>query len=169
MTNCQAMVMVIEFPNQLFRNKTWAIYDFVKFLSTVPQMPPYVYVYCINLCVVLCMYIHIIYIYIEANYTNGWNVWGERFLAVNHHNHKNLVPSILTHNLWLIFMGMKQKKIQNGRLKKTEFFNIAKSWAISAKISWIGPWVSRIDWCEGHQCDSTYMVVRLSDVSPKKG
>ena len=108
MTNCQAMVMVIEFPNQLFRNKTWAIYDFVKFLSTVPQMPPYVYVYCINLCVVLCMYIHIIYIYIEANYTNGWNVWGERFLAVNHHNHKNLVPSILTHNLWLIFMGMKQ-------------------------------------------------------------
>ena len=26
---------------------------------------------------------------------------------------------------------------------------------------------SRIDWWEGHQCDSTYMVVRLSDVSPK--
>ena len=27
----------------------------------------------------------------------------------------------------LIFMGMKQKKNQNGQLKKTEFFNIAKS------------------------------------------
>ena len=31
------------------------------------------------------------------------------FLAVNHHNIENWVPSILTHNLWLIFMGMKQK------------------------------------------------------------
>ena len=40
------------------------------------------------------------------------------FLPVNHHNHKNWVPSILTHNLWLIFMGMKQ----NGWIKKTEFF-----------------------------------------------
>ena len=45
-------------------------------------------------------------------------------------------------------MGMKQKKlfflekkIQNGRLKKTEFFKIANS----QKISQIGPWVSRID------------------------
>ena len=88
---------------------------------------------------------------------------------------QNFDPSLLTNKLWLVFVGMKQKKkfyekkIQNGRLKKTEFFNFAKSWAISAKISWIGPWVSRIDWCEGHQCDSTYMAVRLSDVSSKKG
>ena len=29
-----------------------------------------------------------------------------------------------------------EKKIQNGRLKQTAFF---------VKISWIGPWVSRID------------------------
>ena len=43
-----------------------------------------------------------------AIYTAGWNVWEEWFLAVNHHNHKNWVPSILTHNLWLIFTGMKQ-------------------------------------------------------------
>ena len=35
------------------------------------------------------------------------------------------------------------------------------------KISWIVSWVSRIDWCEGHWCSSTYMVVRLSDVSSK--
>jgi hypothetical protein len=41
-------------------------------------------------------------------------------LAVNHHDIKNWVPSILTNNLWLIFMGMKQN--QNGQLKKTEFF-----------------------------------------------
>ena len=37
------------------------------------------------------------------------------------------------------------------------------------KISWIGPWVSRIDWCEGHWCGSTYMAVRLSDISSKTG
>jgi hypothetical protein len=42
-------------------------------------------------------------------------------------------------------MGMKQKKIQNGRLKKTEFFKIANSQNFFAKISQIGPWVSRID------------------------
>ena len=41
-------------------------------------------------------------------YTAGWNVWGEWLLAVNHHNHKNWVPSILTHNLWLIFMGINE-------------------------------------------------------------
>ena len=63
-------------------------------------------------------------------YTAGWNVWMVWFLAVNHQNHKNWVPSILTHNLWLIFIGMKQKKnvflkkIQNGRLKKTSHQSI---------------------------------------------
>ena len=41
-------------------------------------------------------------------YTAGWYVWGEWFLAVNHHHHKNWVPSILIHNLWLILglLGM---------------------------------------------------------------
>ena len=33
----------------------------------------------------------------------------------------------------------------------------------------VGPWVSRIDWSKGHWCSSTYMVVRLSDISPKTG
>ena len=49
------------------------------------------------------------------------------------------------------FHGMKQKqkqkferkKIQNGRLKKTEFFKITNSEKIFVKISWIGPWISR--------------------------
>ena len=69
----------------------------------------------------------------DCIYTAGWNVWGEWILALNHHNHKNWVPIILTHNLWLIFIGIKQrkkkieKKNQNGRLKKTEFFKIANS------------------------------------------
>ena len=35
------------------------------------------------------------------------------------------------------------------------------------KISWIGPWISRIDWCKGHWCGLTYMVVRLSSISPQ--
>ena len=58
-----------------------------------------------------------------------------------------------------------KKKIQNGRLKKTEFFKIANSHNFFVKILWIGPWVSRIDWCEGHWCSSTYMVefLRIGD------
>jgi hypothetical protein len=43
-------------------------------------------------------------------------------------------------------MGKKQKKkIQNGRLKKSAFFKIANPQNFFVKISWIGPWVSRID------------------------
>ena len=34
-----------------------------------------------------------------------------------------------------------KKKIQNGRLKNTEFFKIANSQKKFVKISWIGPWV----------------------------
>ena len=37
------------------------------------------------------------------------------------------------------------------------------------KISWISPWVSRIDWCEGHWFCSTHMAVRLANVSSKTG
>ena len=62
-----------------------------------------------------------------------------------------------------------KKKIQNGRLKKTTFFKIAKSQNFFARISQIGPWVSRIDWCEGHWFISTYMAVRLSDIRAKTG
>jgi hypothetical protein len=48
-------------------------------------------------------------------------------------------------------MGMKKrkkkfkKKIQNGRLKKTEIFKIANSQKKFVKILWIGFWVGRID------------------------
>ena len=38
-----------------------------------------------------------------------------------------------------------EKKNQNGQLKKNEFFNFANSQYFLSKISWIGPWVSRID------------------------
>ena len=53
--------------------------------------------------------------------------------------------------------------------KKTEIFNSANSQYFFVKISEIGFWVNRINWCEGHQCYSTDMVVRLSDIRPKTG
>jgi hypothetical protein len=65
--------------------------------------------------------------------------------------------------------GWSKKKIQNGRLKKTEFFNSPNSQNFFTKMSWIGSWVSMIDWCGRHWCGSTWMVVRLSEVSSKTG
>ena len=62
-----------------------------------------------------------------------------------------------------------KKKISKWPPKKRSFFKIANSRKNFSKISWIGPWVSRIDWCEGHWCGSNYMVVRLSDISSKTG
>ena len=60
-----------------------------------------------------------------------------------------------------------EKKIQNGRLKKTSFSCFANSQYFFMKFSWIGPWVSRIDWCGGHWFGSTNMVVRQPDISSK--
>ena len=36
------------------------------------------------------------------------------------------------------------------------------------KLLWFNPWVTRIDWCKGHWCGSTYMAMRLSDISSKR-
>ena len=62
-----------------------------------------------------------------------------------------------------------KKRIQNGRLKKSAFFKIANCQDFFVKISWISPWVRRIDWCEGHWFISTYMDVRLSNIRAKTG
>ena len=40
------------------------------------------------------------------------------------------------------------KKVHFSKLPIFKFFFL--------KISWIGPWVSRIDWCNGHWCSSTF-------------
>ena len=61
------------------------------------------------------------------------------------------------------------KKIKMADSKKTEIFNSPNSQYFFMKILWIGAWINRINWCEGHQCGLTYMVVRLSDVSSKNG
>ena len=70
---------------------------------------------------------------------------------------------------WFSWGWSKKIFFQNGRLKIKVFFKIANSQKNFVKISRIGPWVSRIDWWEGHLCGSTYMVERLSDVSSKTG
>ena len=49
------------------------------------------------------------------------------------------------------------------------FFKIANSQYFFVKLFWIGPWVSRIEWCEGHWSGSTYMAVRLFDICSKTG
>ena len=47
-----------------------------------------------------------------------------------------------------------KKEIQNGQLKKNWFSSSTNSRYFFTKISWIGPLVSRIDWCEGHWCQN---------------
>ena len=68
-------------------------------------------------------------------------------------------------------MEMKQKNVVVFEKKKSRW-PTQKNWdfqKIFAKISHIGPWVGRIDWCKGHWCGLTYMAVRLSDISSKTG
>jgi hypothetical protein len=57
-------------------------------------------------------------------YTGGWNVWGEWFLARKQGNHQNFDPFLISKNLWLIFMEMKQKKIKMADSKKLSFLKL---------------------------------------------
>jgi hypothetical protein len=66
-------------------------------------------------------------------------------------------------------MGMKHKNSKMADSKKKEFFKTPNSQYFFLKNSEIDPWVSRINFCEGHQCGSTYMIVRLSDKRSKTG
>ena len=67
----------------------------------------------------------------------------------------------------LISLRWSKKKIKMAKSKKNSFSSSANSQYFFMKFLWFGPWVSRIDWCEGHWCGSTYMVVRLSNISSK--
>jgi hypothetical protein len=69
-------------------------------------------------------------------------------------------------NLWLILIGMKQKEYFVLKKNKSKWptqknwdFQLPQFSIFFAKISWIDPWVSRINWCEGHWCG----IVRLSN------
>ena len=61
--------------------------------------------------------------------------WHELFLAGNQGIHQNFVPTMITYKF----------QIQNGRLKKDEFFNSANSQYFFTKISGIGYWIIRIN------------------------
>ena len=60
-------------------------------------------------------------------------------------------------------------KIQQQKTKQKSFSRLANSQYFFLKISGIGAWMCRTDWWEGHWCCSTYLVVRLSDISSKTG
>jgi hypothetical protein len=66
-------------------------------------------------------------------------------------------------------LGWSKKKFKMADSKKLRFSTPPILNNFFPKFSWIGTWVSRINWCQGHQCDLTYMVIRLSDMSSKKG
>ena len=98
------------------------------------------------------------------------------FWAGNQSNHQNFDPPLLSKNLWLFFMGLSKKQFFFSKKKNpkwpTQKNLILPNGQFSiffAKLSGMGPWVSRIDWCEGHWFGSTYMAVRLSDIRPKTG
>ena len=100
--------------------------------------------------------------------------WQRVFWAGNQGNHQHFDTSLLTYICWLIFMAMKQNLFcffkfkmadsKKGHCPAPPILNI-----FFKEISWIGPWVGRIDWCEGHWCGSTVMALRLSDISSKTG
>ena len=82
--------------------------------------------------------------------------------------YQNFDPSLLTNKLWHVVMGMKQKNSKWPTKKNKDFQNRQFSKIFSENYR-IGPWNSIIDWCEGNWCGSTYIVVRLSEVSLKTG
>ena len=61
------------------------------------------------------------------------------------------------------------QKPKTKKLNKSHFQGFVNSQYFFMKISWIGPWVSRIDWYEGHWYGSTHMAVRLSDICSETG
>ena len=61
------------------------------------------------------------------------------------------------------------QKPKTKKLNKSHFQGFLNSQSFFMKISWIGPWVSRIDWCKGHWFCSTHMAVRLANISSKTG
>ena len=99
------------------------------------------------------------------------------FWAGNQGNHQNFEKSFeISYKCYEFSLGWSkkkkkkiEKKVQNGRLKKNMFCQTVNSQYFFTKLSGMGPWVSRIDWCEGHWYGSTYMAVRLSDISSKTG
>jgi hypothetical protein len=60
------------------------------------------------------------------------------------------------------------KKKSKWPRQKTSFSSSTNSQYFFIKFLWLGPWVSRINWCEGHWCGSTYMVVRIGGAGKRR-
>ena len=81
---------------------------------------------------------------------------------------KILKKILVSHKLWLIWIRMKQKKFffwkKKYKMAHSKKLSFSKSPIL--KMNWSLD--SRIDWCQGSWCSSTYMVVRLSNVGQKQ-
>ena len=66
--------------------------------------------------------------------------------------------------------GWSKKKLKMADSKKLRFSSPPILNFFSRKFyRLVLPWVGTINWCNGHQCGSIYVVVKLSDISSKKG
>ena len=86
----------------------------------------------------------------ERKYTDGWNVWGGWFLAGNQGNYQNFVPSLISKNLWRIFIKMKhflflEKGPKWANIEKLSFSKSLNSQNLFVKSLEIGPWICRSD------------------------
>ena len=73
----------------------------------------------------------------------------------------------MKHSFYLfIFFEKKKSKWQT---PKNWDFQLSQFLIFFSKNVWIGPLVSSIDWCKGYWCGSTYMAMRLSNISWKTG
>ena len=100
-------------------------------------------------------------IHICILYTGGRNVWGFWLET-------RVIIKISSHPWYpRTFDWFSWGWSKNGRLKKSEFFEITNSQYVFVKILRVGPWLCRIDWRQGHWCGSTYMVMMLSGISAK--
>ena len=80
------------------------------------------------------------------------------FWAGNQGNHQNFK---------LIFLKKANPKWPTQKKLVFQFCQFSTCFFFKNFMDW--SLVSRIDWCKGHWCESTYMVVRLSNVSSKTG
>ena len=80
-------------------------------------------------------------------------------------NQKPVWPILATQETLTDFHGDEEKKLKI----KSKMANKKKTANSQYFFAKIGPCVSRINWCEGDWCSSTYMVIRMSDVSSKTG
>ena len=86
----------------------------------------------------------------KMKYTDGWNFWGGWFMAGNQGNYQNFVPSLISKNLWRIFIKMKhflflEKGPKWANIEKLSFSKSLNSQNLFVKSLEIGPWICRSD------------------------